>query len=331
MVKKNNSQIIDLIIVGAGPIGMTCAIEAKKANLNYLVLEKGTLVNTLFHFPTNMTFFSTSQLLEIGGVPFIAHGDKPTRREALEYFRRVYDSWKLNIHFYEKVTSVEKKKDLFNVLTTKSDYKTKNIIFCTGFYDQARMLNIPGEDLPKVKHYYDEPHPYVGQKVIVVGAANSACDVALELFHKGSDVTMVIREEEISQRVKYWIRPNIENRIKEGSIKAHFKSQLVSITQNSVLVQTPEGTLEIPNDFVLAMTGYKPDFNQLQELGVKIEESEDGNMVPVYDETSHMSNIQGLYLAGVLCGGTKTSSLFIENSRIHGRKIISHILLRKQD
>jgi thioredoxin reductase (NADPH) len=247
----------DLIIIGAGPIGLTCAIEAKRAGLNALILDRGMLVNTLFHFPTNMTYFSTSLLLEIGDVPFVSHDEKPTRRESLEYYRRVYESWKLNAHFYEEVLDVQKTEGRFNIVTNKSTYNARAVVVATGFYDLPVLMNVPGESLPKVLHYYDEPHPYVDQKVAVIGAANSACDVALELWHKGADVTMIIREGVISDRVKYWIKPNIENRIKEGSIKAHFNSRVSSITESTIEIITPDGPVSIANDFVFAMTGYQ--------------------------------------------------------------------------
>ncbi|MDX1408328.1 MAG: YpdA family putative bacillithiol disulfide reductase, partial [Saprospiraceae bacterium] len=242
----------DLIIVGAGPIGMTVGIEATKAGLKYLIIEKGMLVNTVFHFPTNMTFFSTSKLLEIGEVPFIAHGDKPTRREALEYFRRVNEQWQLNIRFYEQVEQITGTDNNFSVLTDRTSYRARKVVVATGFYDHPHLMGVPGENLAKVRHYYTEPHPYVGQRVAVIGAANSACDVALELFHKGAEVTMVIREPEISERVKYWIRPNIINRIEEGSIGALFNSHLVEIRPHEILIRTPRGEEVLENDFVLA-------------------------------------------------------------------------------
>ena len=318
------NKIYDLIIVGAGPIGLACAIEAKKSGLDYLVIEKGVLVNSLFHFPTNMTFFSTSNLLEIGNVPFIAHSDKPTRREALEYFRRVVESWKLNIHFYEKVENIEKLSEEFSVSTTKGVYHTQKIIVATGYYDHYRALNIPGEELPKVKHFYDEPHPYIGQKLVVIGAANSACDVALETYQKGAEVTMVIREPHIYEKVKYWIRPNIENRIKEGSIKAYFNSNVKEIREKEVLIETPDGELILENDFVLAMTGYLPDYTFFEKIGIAIEE--DVNKKPVHNPETLETNIPGLYIAGVINAGMQTSKLFIENTRVHAEIIMDHIL-----
>ncbi|HLU93245.1 MAG TPA: YpdA family putative bacillithiol disulfide reductase [Membranihabitans sp.] len=313
----------DLIIVGGGPIGLTCAIEAQKQNLSYLILEKGTLVDSLYHFPTNMTFFSTSALLEIGNVPFISHSDKPTRREALEYFRRVQESWNLNIHYYEEVTDIKKRAGYFSVTSSRDRYQCTFVIVATGFYGLPKMMNVPGENLPKVRHYYREVHPYIGQKVLIVGAANSACDVALELFHKGSDVTMVIRGDEINPRVKYWIKPNIENRIREGSIKAYFNSSVSAIEETRVVLNTPDGPITIPNDFVLAMTGYVPDFKFLDKIGVQRDPDDD--LKPRVNTTTLESNVENLYLAGVIVAGARTSTLFIENSRVHAQIIIQEI------
>ena len=319
----------DLIIVGAGPIGLNCAIEAKKAGLNYLVLEKGVLVNSLFHFPTNMTFFSTSNLLEIGGVPFIAHSEKPTRRESLEYFRRVAESWELVIQYYEAVKSIETNiNGIFQIETSKGNYQSKKVIIATGFYDVYRPLNVPGEDLPKVKHYYDEPHPYVGQKLAVIGAANSACDVALETYYKGAEVTMIVREPNIYEKVKYWIRPNIENRIKEGSIKAFFNSTVKEIKEREIIVQTPEGEKTLENDFVLAMTGYKPNYDFFEKIGLKF--SDDANRIPKHNPSTLESNVEGMYIAGVIITGMQTSKLFIENTRIHSGIIVSDILKKME-
>ncbi len=315
--------MFDIIIVGAGPIGMTCALEAKRASLNALMIDKGMLVNTLFHFPTNMTFFSTSQLLEIGDVPFISHSEKPTRRESLEYYRRVFESWDLKANLYEKVENVKKEEGHFKIKTSKAAYVSKAVIIATGFYDLPVMMGVPGEDLPKVYHYYSEPHPYVGQKVAIIGAANSACDVALELFYKGAEVTMIIRSETISERVKYWIKPNIENRIKEGSIKTYFSSEVVRITEKTVEVITPHGQISIPNDFVLAMTGYQPDFKFIEKTGIHFTDDKEPELV--YDPLTHETNVAGLYVAGVVCGGMCTNKFFIENARDHAKKIVRHI------
>jgi thioredoxin reductase (NADPH) len=318
----------DLLIVGAGPIGVTCAIEAQKAGLKYVVIEKGVLVNSLYNFPTNMTFFSTSKKLEIGGIPFISHNEKPTRREALEYFRRVNEDWKLNIKFYEKVLTINKlDQDIFQIDTPKNTYQSKAIIVVTGFYDLPKKLPIPGGDLPKVKHYYNDWHPYIGQKVVVVGAANSACDAALELYHKGAEVTMVIRKESISPRVKYWIKPNIENRIKEGSIGAFFSSNITEIKASEVTIKTPEKTINLENNFVLAMTGYLPDYNFFKKIGMEFHD--DKYQTPIYHEETLETNIPNLYIAGVINAGKYTSKYFIENTREHAAMILKDILEKK--
>jgi len=315
----------DLLIIGAGPIGMTVAIEAQKAGLKYLVIEKGVLVNSLYNFPTNMTFFSTSKKLEIGGIPFISHNEKPTRREALEYFRRVNEEWKLNINFYEKVLTVNKLEgNIFQIKTSKENYTSKAVVVVTGFYDLPKMLNVEGENLPKVKHYYDDWHPYIGQKVVVVGAANSGCDVALELFHKGADVTMIVRKETINPRVKYWIKPNIENRIKEGSIKAFFNSTIAKIEEHQISINTPEGETILENDFVLAMTGYVPDFGFFETIGIEFEADE--HQTPKHNPETLETNIPNLFIAGVINAGKYTSKYFIENTRHHAELILKNIL-----
>lgn len=315
-------QQYDILIVGAGPIGLACGIEAQKAGRTYIIIEKGPLVNSLFHYPVFMTFFSTSEKLEIGGVPFVSINNKPNRNEALEYYRRVTEKFKLNIRYFETVTS---NKALagggFEVGTTKSQYRAKNVIIATGFYDVPVLMNIPGEELPKVKHYYQDPHLYAFSKVVVVGANNSAIDVALETFRKGADVTLVIRGEEIGSYVKYWVRPDIENRIKEGEIKVHYQSELKEITEQNVVIKTPNGDVEIANDFVLAMTGYKPNFALLKQLGVTF----DAANYPEHNTQTMETVVPGLYLAGVVCGGLDTHKWFIENSRVHANQIISHI------
>ena len=313
----------DLIIIGAGPIGLACAIEAKKANLDYLIIEKGVLVNSLYNFPANMTFFSTSILLEIGEVPFISHNDKPTRRESLEYYRRVFNSWQLKANFYERVLSNTPISGGYELKTSKGTYQTKSIVIATGFYDTVRKMNIDGEELAKVKHFYDDPHPYIGQKVLVVGAANSACDAALELYHKGAEVTMSVRKSEINSRVKYWIKPNIDNRIKEGSITAYFDTTVQEITETTVVLNTPKGTKEIDNDFVLAMTGYEPDFSFLETIGIALEGE---HLRPVHDPETLETNLPKVYVVGVINAGKQTSKLFIENTRIHADMFIGHLI-----
>jgi thioredoxin reductase (NADPH) len=310
----------EVIIIGAGPIGLACGIEAKKAGLSYLILEKGCLVNSLFHYPLNMTFFSTSERLEIGEVPFISSNPKPTRSEALEYYRRVCTSWNLNVKLYEKVEEVRKEASGFRVTTSKGKYQAKSIILALGFYDLPYLLHVEGEELSKVKHYYDEPHPYFGQRVAVIGAANSAVDVALETWRKGAEVTMIIREGSIRESVKYWVKPDIENRIKEGAIKAFFNSEVLRITPNTIEISTPLGNQVLENDFVLAMTGYQPPFDFMKSMGVSFHGDE--FHTPVYHENTMESNVPNLYLAGVVCGGLKTNKWFIENSRIHASIII---------
>lgn len=313
----------DVIIIGAGPIGLTCGIEASKRKFSYLILEKGCLVNSLFHYPTNMTFFSTSDRLEIGEIPFVSHGDKPTRREALEYYRRVTDSWKLNVHTYEKVTEIKRNDQSFVVQTEKDKYSANNVIIAIGFYDHPNMLNIPGEDLPKVKHYFTEAHPYAYLNVAIIGGGNSAVDVAIETFRRKSKVTMIVRESKLKESVKYWVKPDIENRIKEGSIKALFNSEVKEIRENEIDVQTPFGMMTIKNDFLFAMTGYKPDYGFLTKAGVRL--SGDQMRVPLFNPDTFETNIVGLYLAGVVCGGMETNKWFIENSRDHAEKIFTHI------
>jgi thioredoxin reductase (NADPH) len=318
---------LDLIIIGGGPIGLACGLEAKKHGLNYVILEKGCLVNSLYRYPANMTFFSTSDRLEIGGVPFVSNNAKPTRPEALEYYRRVAFSYKLNIRLFEQVEAIERENG-YVVRTPKATYQAPRVIIATGFYDIPNLLNIPGEDLPKVTHYYQEPHFYAGMKVIVVGANNSSVDAALETYRKGADVTMVIREGEIGRRVKYWVKPDIENRIAEGSIRACFHSHLVAVRETEADIRTPDGLITIPNDFVVAATGYQPSFSFLEQAGITL--SEDEKRYPTYDPDTQETNLPGLYLAGVVCGGMDTHVWFIENSRIHAEKIIGHILSQIQ-
>lgn len=320
-------KVLDVLIVGSGPIGLACGIECKKAGLDYLIVEKGVLTNSLFNYPLNMTFFSTSDKLEMGGIPFMSISHKPTRNEALEYYRRVYTTWKLRVNLYEEVKTLSKKADLFEIITSKGSYLSRNLILATGFYDLPNLMHVPGEDLPKVTHYYKEPWPYIGQKVLVVGGANSAVDVALETWRKGAEVTMVLLGDSVDTNVKYWVRPDIENRIKEGSIKAFTNSKVVEIREKEVLIQTPEGVVAIENDFVLAMTGYVPNFALLDQLGVEL--SLDDRRQPCYDQANQESNVPGVYLAGVVCGGLNTREFFIENSIVHAEQIVKDILRKK--
>lgn len=314
----------DLIIIGAGPIGLVTAIAAKKAGLNYIVIEKGVLVNSLYNFPEQMTFFSTSELLEIGDVPFVSHTDKPTRKEALEYYRRVQESWQLNIKLYTEVQAMTPRDTGYEVATARGNAFAKAVTICTGFYDTPCKLNVPGESLEKVKHFYSSAHPYVGQKVLVVGAANSACDVALETYYKGAQVTMAVRASEISPRTKYWIKPNIENRIKEGAIKAYFNTTVTKITETEVYLNTTEGAVVLENDFVLAMIGYTPDYSLFERLGLPI--GDDEYKTPLYNEDTLESDLPNVYVAGVAGGGLKTSRYFIENTRQQGEMIVQDII-----
>ena len=321
-------EVLDILIIGAGPIGLNCAKKKKKNNLSYIIIEKGTIVNSLYNYPLYMRFFSTADKLEIDGIPFISTAPKPGRQEALEYYQGIARQKELNIRLYEKVLGVSKKDNLFTVGTTKAQYRARNVIIATGFYDIPNLMNIPGENLSKVKHYYTEPYPYARQKVVVIGASNSAVDAALETYRKGAEVTMIIRHSEISKSVKYWVKPDIENRIAEGSITAHFNSDMIEIKENTVVFKDQNHEIhEIDNDFVLAMTGYLPDFKFLKNSGIELQG--DG-LNPFYNPETMETNISNLYLAGVVCGGKDTHLWFIENSRIHAKMIINNILLNKK-
>lgn len=319
----------DVIIIGGGPIGLACGLEAQKAGLKYVILEKGCLVNSLYNYPANMTFFSTSERLEIGEVPFVSNNAKPTRSEALEYYRRVAANKHLNVRLFEEVLQVmPKESDGYEVISKKNTYETGHIIIASGFYDIPQKLKVKGEDLSNVTHYYKDPHFYAFQKVLVVGANNSAVDAALETWRKGAEVTMVIRGGEVGRRVKYWAKPDIENRIKEGSIKAFFNSEIAEIRENEVDIQTPEGIVTIENDWVISMTGYQPNLPFLKKIGINL--SADEIMKPEYNDDTMETNMKNVYLAGVICGGMDTHSLFIENSRIHAEKIVQKILKAPQ-
>jgi len=325
---KDNIVKKEVMIIGAGPIGLACALECKKMGLDYVVLEKGALTNSLYNYPLNMTFFSTSEKLEIGGVPFISNNPKPTRNEALEYYRRVTTSNKLHVNLYEQVFSVKRQNGIFRVVSDKYDYQVDNVIIATGFYDIPNLLNVAGEDLPKVFHYYREAHPFSLQDIAIVGASNSSVDAALEIYRKGGNVSMVIRGNDIGERVKYWVRPDIKNRIKEGSIKAYFNSEITEIRKTEIDVNTPEGAITLANDYVIALTGYKPNFQFLKTIGVKF--SANQKHIPFYNDDTMETNVENLYLAGVICGGMETHKWFIENSRIHAEMIIDNIILKKK-
>ncbi|MGJ1284853.1 YpdA family putative bacillithiol disulfide reductase [Sphingobacterium spiritivorum] len=315
---------LDILIIGAGPIGLACGIEAKAANLSYIIVEKGCLVNSLYNYPVNMTFFSSAERLEIGETPFVTTNPKPKRAEALEYYRRICQKFELNTHLFEEVLTVDPAESrTYIVSTNKATYRAKHIIVATGFYDIPMLLNVPGEDLPKVRHYYNDPHYYAGQHVIVVGASNSSIDAALETYRKGAKVTLVIRGHEVSPRVKYWVRPDIENRIAFKEIDVLYNSHIHSISEEAAEVSTPQGLITIKNDFVLALTGYRPDFGFLKKIGINV--PEESPMIPEHNEETMETNMKGIYLAGVVCGGLNTHLWFIENSRVHATQIINHI------
>jgi len=322
-----NVNSFDVIIIGGGPIGIACALACKAKQLSYLVVEKGCLVNSIYNYPQQMTFFSTSERLEIGEIPFVCTNAKPNRNEALEYYRRVSKVANLKIHLFEEVLKIHEVMEAnltYSVETTKTKYQSKKIIIATGFHDIPYLLNVPGENLPKVTHYYKDPHFYAFQNVVIVGANNSAVDAALETWRKGANVTMIVQNEEIGQRVKYWARPDIINRINEGSIKAYFNSSIISITENNIIVNSPEGMIEIPNDWVIAATGYQPNLSFLSAIGIEL--SKDEIKKPTYNPDTHESNKKGIYLAGVICGGMNTHSLFIENSIVHADLIVNDIV-----
>ncbi|MBO6533294.1 MAG: YpdA family putative bacillithiol disulfide reductase [Muricauda sp.] len=319
-------QEFDVVIIGGGPIGIACGLEAKKQGISYIIIEKGTIVNSLFNYPVNMQFFSSSEKLEIDNIPFISKEAKPKRNEALEYYRRIVTSNQLNIHLFEKVLDTEKLDDSFLVKTNKGEYVAKNVVLATGFYDLPNTIDVPGEDLSKVSHYYNDPHFYASQKLAVIGASNSAIDAALECWRKGAEVTLIIRGPEVGPRVKYWVRPDIINRIEEGSIKAYYNSTVKEIKSNEIIIETPDGEVVLENDFVLALTGYRPNFAFLEKLGIAL--SDDAKRLPNYDPESMETNVEGLFLAGVICGGMETHKWFIENSRIHA-PIIMNAIKRK--
>ncbi len=319
---------LDLLIVGGGPIGIACGLEAQKNGLSYLIVEKGPIVNSLFNYPVNMQFFSSSERLEIDEIPFISNEAKPKRNESLEYYRRIVTSNKLNIHLFEKVETIEKRTEDFKVVTSKNTYTANNITIATGFYDLPNLLEVPGEELPKVSHYYKDPHFYASQKLAVVGASNSAIDAALECWRKGAEVTLIIRGPEVGKRVKYWVRPDIMNRIEEGSIKSYYNASVKEIREKEIELETPKGAIILENDFVLALTGYTPNFEFLENVGIEL--SKDEKKLPNYNPETMETNIKGIYLAGVICGGMETHKWFIENSRVHAKIIIKNILLKKE-
>lgn len=312
-----------VVIIGAGPIGLATAIALKQRDIPSLIIDRGCLVNSIYNYPVNMTFFSTSDRLEIGNIPFISHGPKPTRKEALEYYRRTAEHFDLNVNLYETVITVSGEDGNFEVTTDKDTYLAEKVVVATGFYGQENLMNVPGEDLPKVLHYYDEPHRYAWQNVLVVGGGNSAADAALETYRANANVSILVRHDTLKETIKYWVKPDIENRIKEGSITGYFNSEVVEIREKEVDIQTPDGLKTIPNDFVLAMTGYRPHFGLMQELGIEL--TEDELKMPVFNDESLETNRKGMYVAGVVCGGMDTTRLFIENTRVHADHIAEDI------
>jgi thioredoxin reductase (NADPH) len=317
----------DVLVIGAGPTGLACAIEAQKIGLKAIVLEKGCLVNAVYNYPTNMTFFTTPELLEIGDIPFACASQKPTRQEALEYYRRVTEHYHLHVIQYQWVKTVTGQDGDFRITATDRsgkihDYRAKKVIVSTGYYDLPNKLDVPGEDLAKVLHYYKEPYPYYDSDVVVVGGKNSAAEAALDLWRHGARVTLVYRGDHVSPSVKYWVRPDLENRIKNNEIGAFFKSTMEEIGSDFVVLNTPKGPMRIPNDFVFALIGYHPDYDFLSSLGLELSDLQHR---PVCDPETLESNVPGIYVAGVIVAGSRTSEIFIENGRFHGKQIAAHL------
>jgi thioredoxin reductase (NADPH) len=315
--------VFDFLVVGAGPTGLACAIEAQKAGYRVVLVDKGCVCNSLFHYPAHMTFFTTPELLEIGDIPFPSPNPKPSRNEALQYYRLVAAFYKLDVRQYHTVERISGADGEFTVHTEDrfgrpGALRARKLAISTGYYDLPNYMNIPGEDLSKVYHYYNDPHPYFGMDVVVIGGKNSAAIAALELWRSGARVTLIHRDAELHRHVKYWIKPDIENRIKAGQVKALFRTSMVEITPDAVVVETPAGRQTLKNDFVFAMTGYHPDFNFLEKLGVRFEGHD---RLPLCDPETLESNVPGIYLAGVIVAGSRTNEIFIENGRFHGRQI----------
>ncbi len=320
-------ESFDVLVVGAGPTGLACAIEAQRAGLRSVLVDKGCLCNSLFHYPSNMTFFTTPELLEIGDMPFSSPNQKPSRNEALEYYRKVAEHYQLEMRLYQNVSSLTGQDGDFVITTVdqfsrQRSYGARKVILATGYYDLPNYLEIPGEELPKVLHYYHDPHPYYDQNVLVIGGKNSAAIAALDLWRHGAHVTLVHRGEAMHRHVKYWILPDINNRIKNGEVTAYFSSSVASIAEDTVELLTPQGVVSLKNDFVFALTGYHPDFDFLAAVGVQMEGKD---RCPACDPQSLESNIPGIYLAGVIVAGMRTNEIFIENGRFHGRQIAQDI------
>jgi thioredoxin reductase (NADPH) len=332
MSDGTGSNVVDLLVIGAGPTGLACAIEAQRTGFTALLVDKGCLCNSLFHYPAHMTFFTTPELLEIGGIPFSSPNQKPNRNEALEYYRKVAEYYALDVRQYEKVDQVEGGDGDFTVHTTdrfgrKLEHRARKLVIATGYYDLPNYLGIPGEDLSKVKHYYHEAHPFFGLDVVVIGGKNSAAIAALDLWRHGAKVTLVHRGAEMHRHVKYWILPDINNRVKNGEIQAYFNSNVTNISNDDITIATPEGEVTIANQFVFALTGYHPDFSFIERLGVKLDEAND--RCPVCDPATLESNVPGIYLAGVIVAGERTNEIFIENGRFHGKLIAEDLLAKR--
>lgn len=315
--------MLDIIIIGAGPSGLSVAIEAQKQGLQYLVIEKGGIVNAIQNFPAEMTFFSTPELLEIGNVPFTSAQMRPTRAEGLEYYTRVASHFSLHCRFFEAVTTVHHSGESFVVKTSRSVYLAKNVVLATGYYDNPNHLNIPGEERSKVSHYYNEPYRFYRQNVLIIGAKNSAAIAALELFRHGAKVTLVHRGPELSDKIKYWILPDLKNRIAEGSITAYFNTTVTGIGEQNITLSGTNGPFEIPNDFVFALTGYHPDYEFLRECGIQLDPA---TMSPVINTETFETNVKGLYVAGSIVAGKNNNSIFIENGRLHAAAIIKSMV-----
>ena len=317
----------DLLIVGAGPSGLSCAIEAKKAGLSVVILDKGSLVDAIRRFPTDLIWFSTPELLEIGGVPFTCSTTRPTRKDALVYYQKVVQHYNLDVKTFERVDSLLRVDGVFVVYTaTRREYRSVNVVIATGYYDDPNRLNIPGESLTKVMHHYDEPFRYSGCDVAVVGGRNSAVEAALDLFRHGARVTMIHRGEKLSEGVKYWILPDIENRVKSGEVKTLFSSTVREIREKSILVNTPQEILDLPNDFTFVLIGFHPDTSHLKSYGVAIVPE---LLAPVHDQRTLETNVPGLYVAGSIVAGKNNNKIFVENGRAHGAVIVSAILARR--
>lgn len=326
-----SAGMVDVLVIGAGPTGLACAIEAERAGLKALVVDKGCLCNSLFHYPAHMTFFTTPELLEIGDMPFSSPNQKPTRSEALEYYRKVAEHYRLDVRQYETVLEASGSDGDFRVRTEDrfgraTEHRARKLVVATGYYDLPNYLDIPGESLSKVKHYYHEPHPFFGLKVLVIGGKNSAAIAALDLWRHGAKVTLVHRGVEMHRHVKYWILPDINNRVKNGEITAYFESEVIAVSEDAVRLRTPAGETEIANDFVFALTGYHPDFAFIESLGVRLDAAND--RCPVCDPATLESNVAGIYLAGVIVAGERTNEIFIENGRFHGRQIADDLRVK---